>query len=105
MSEKFANKFYTGNRKGLLDTGFIITSQERDHISINRNDSGIGDGDPVGIASKIFNGVAVAIEGLFDKAVPIVSVKSGRALKVERSYEIITSELQGGIQLLQLSSS
>ena len=75
MPEKSADEFHTGNGKSLLDTGFIVTSKEGDHISIDRNNSGVGDSDFVGIASKILNGVTVAIESLLDETVPIHRIK------------------------------
>ena len=71
MPEKAADELRTRNHKDLLDSGFIITSLERFHISVNRENSGIGDSDLMGIAPKIFNGIAFTIEGLLDEAVPI----------------------------------
>ena len=60
--------------------GTIVIGPERDHATICGDDPGVGDGDPVGIAAKVINGIAKTIERflyertpcLFIKAVPVV---------------------------------
>ena len=39
------------------------------------NDSAVGDGDLMGIAPKIFDCIAKAVKGLFDKWTPVFPVK------------------------------
>ena len=54
---KTADKFNTGNSDHCLFIGFIISGMERNIVFSNRDDPGIGDGNAVCIASKIFNGI------------------------------------------------
>ena len=75
MHHKTTDKFNTGNSDHCLFIGFIISGMERNFVLSNRDDPGIGDGDAVCIASKIFNGISVAIEGFFDLSIPVNGIK------------------------------
>ena len=75
MHHKATNEFHARNGNHFSLFGFIIFSIKRNFIFVNRNDSGIRDGNTIGIASEIFNGVSVSVEGFFDFGIPVDGIK------------------------------
>ena len=75
MHHKTADEFSTGNSDHCLFIGFIISGMERNFVLSNRDDPGIGNGNAVCTASKIFNGISVAIEGFFDLSIPVNGIE------------------------------
>lgn len=75
MHHKTADKFNTGNSDHCLFIGFIISGMERNFVLSNRDDPGIGDGNSVGIASEIFNGISISVEGFFDLSIPVNGIE------------------------------
>ena len=55
--------------------GFPATCREGDFCFRNGKDPVVGDRNPVGIASQIFDGVTKPVEGLFDIRAPVFPVK------------------------------
>ena len=55
--------------------GFPATCREGDFCFRNGKDPVVGDRNPVGIASQIFDGVTKPVEGLFDVRAPVFPVK------------------------------
>ena len=75
MHQEPADKFRTGDRDCLLVAGFVVTGVEGHHTIRNAHDSGVGNSDFVGISSEVLNRIAIAVEGLFDEAVPILRIE------------------------------
>lgn len=75
MHHKTADEFSTGNSDHCLLIGFIISGMERNFVLSNRDDSGIGNGNAVGIASEIFNGISISVEGFFDLSIPVNGIE------------------------------
>ena len=57
-------------------TGLLSSGRKSDRIIGNRENPAIGNGNLVGITSKIFNGIAKAVEGFFDVGTPVYFIKS-----------------------------
>ena len=55
--------------------GFPATCREGDFCFRNGKDPVVGDRNPVGIASQIFDGVTKPVEALFDVRAPVFPVK------------------------------
>ena len=55
--------------------GFPATCRESNLCFRNGKDPVVGDGNPVGIASQIFDGVTKPVEGFFDVRAPVFPVK------------------------------
>ena len=55
--------------------GFPATCRERNLCFRNGKDPVVGDSNPVGIASQIFDGVTKPVEGFFDVRAPVFPVK------------------------------
>ena len=75
MHHKATNEFHAGNGNYFLLFGFIILGMKRNFSFINGNDSGIRDSNTIGIASKIFNGISISVEGFFDFGIPVYGIK------------------------------
>lgn len=75
MHHKTADEFNTGNRDHCLLIGFIISGMERNFFSADRDYPGIGNGNAVGIASEIFNGISISVEGFFDLSIPVNGIE------------------------------
>ena len=75
MHHKATNEFHAGNGNYFLLFGFIILGMKRNFFFINGNDSGIRDSNAIGIASKIFNGISISVEGFFDFGIPVNGLK------------------------------
>ena len=75
MHHKATNEFYTGNGNHFVLFGFIILGMKRNSLFIDGNDSGIRDGNAIGIAPEVFNGISVSIEGLLDFSIPVNGIK------------------------------
>ena len=57
-------------------TGFLSPCREGDFCFRDGKDPAVGDCNPVGIPSQIFDGVTKAVEGLFDVRAPVFPVKA-----------------------------
>ena len=75
MHHKSTNEFHTGNGNHFLFFGFIILGMKRNFFFINGNDSGVSNGNAVGIPTEIFNRVSISVEGFFDFDIPVNGVK------------------------------
>ena len=75
MHHKATNEFHAGNGNYLLLFGFIILGMKRNFFFINGNDSGVSNGNAVGIPTEIFNGISISVEGFFDFGIPVNGVK------------------------------
>ncbi len=75
MHHKTADEFDTGNCDHCLFIGFIISGMERNFVLSNRDDSGIGNGNAVGISSEIFNGISISVEGFFDLSILVNGIE------------------------------
>ena len=75
MHKKPADEFRTGNGDCFLVAGFVVTGLKGNETIFNAHNSGVGDSNFVGIASEIFNSIAVAVESLLDETIPIHGVE------------------------------
>ncbi len=57
-------------------TGLLSYGGKNNRIIRNRKDPAVGDGNPVGIAPEVFNGIAKAVKGLLDVGAPVCFIKS-----------------------------
>ena len=56
-------------------TGLFPTGREGHFRASNRKDPAVRNGNPVRIAPQIFDGIAEAVEGLFNVGAPVFAVK------------------------------
>lgn len=75
MHHKTTNEFHAGDGNHFLLLAFVIFGAKSNVFFINGKDSGIGDGNAIGIAAEIFNGISVSVEGLFNLGIPINGIK------------------------------
>lgn len=76
MQQETANEFYVreSHFRGFVCT--VVPVREGGVGLRDRTDPGIGDSDTIRIAAKIFDGVAHAVEGLFDEGAPVLFVET-----------------------------
>ncbi len=57
-------------------TRFFHSCGKSNLIFRDRKNPAVGNGDPVGITSKIFNGIAKSVEGFLDVGTPVLFIKT-----------------------------
>ena len=75
MHHKATNEFQTGNGNHFSLFGFIIPDMKRNSLFIDGNDSGISDGNAIGIAPEVFDSISVSVEGFLDFGIPVYGIK------------------------------
>ena len=76
MLKEAADKLFVGEDDlpfGI--TGFLSPCRENDFFFCNREDPAVGDGDPVGVTAKVFDGIAKAVKGFLDVWTPVLFIK------------------------------
>ena len=76
MLKETADKLFVGEDDlpfGI--TGFLSPCRENDFFFCNREDPAVGDGDPVSVTAKVFDGIAKAVKSLFDVRAPVFPIK------------------------------
>lgn len=87
-------------------TCFVVPCFKGYSMVFHGKDPGIGDGDLVGISSKIFDCVSIPVEGLFDKGTPFFGVKSitkstPLTIRGKVGARSRNDELTGNVELFQ----
>ena len=55
--------------------GLFPSGRECDFVFCHRKDTAVGNGDLMGVSSKVFDGISKAVKGFFDVRAPILLVK------------------------------
>ena len=76
MHHKAAYKLNTGNGNIFCGSGFIVFGFEGYTVTVNRYNACIGDSYTVGIASKIGNGITIAVKCFPDFGIPVNLIES-----------------------------
>ena len=76
MQEEAADElpFREGDRTFRITGAFAPCGEGNGGIG-NGKDAAVGDGDPVGIAAEVVDGVAETVEGLLDVRAPVLMVE------------------------------
>lgn len=75
MHQKAAEEFLIGEFHSVSLAGAVVPGIEGDFGIGNGKDPGIGDGDAVGIAAKVFDSIPEPVKGLFNEGAPVFPVK------------------------------
>ena len=75
MHHKSSDKFYAGECNRFFLAGFVILCRKGHIVIVNLHDSGVCDGDAIGITTKIFDCVAITVKGFLDFNVPVQRVE------------------------------
>lgn len=76
MHEKAPDKFQMGKGdRTPWGTSFFAACGKSDQGICHRKNPAVGDGDFMGVASKILDGIAKAVKGLFDIRTPIFLIE------------------------------
>ena len=99
MHHEPSHELLTGKHERLFLIVPVVFIREG-HLRVgNRKDSGIGDGDAVGVPTEVLNGVSLSVEGLLDVDVPLFLIEA----VAEGSPFIGVPEIQAGIGKRELS--